>query len=113
MDLHYKLLDKLELLISRSNQQKFLIYTSNPFKHLLGNSNTASNFVKCLKEYLQNKLVTLKTNAYKGVTFNDTKELEAEFINLEETMKILEIFNSFRDYFSADYDKEEEKKEND
>lgn len=112
MDLHYKLLDRLEYLISRSNQQKFIIFISNPFKHLLGNSNTVLNFVKCLKEYLQNKLISLKNDSNKAVTFNDTKELELEYLNLEETMKILELFDSFRDYFSSDYDNEKEKEEN-
>ena len=107
MDRHYIAADQLEYLISRSNQQKFMVFTSDNFRHLLGHTNTVVNFVKCVKEYLQTKLVCLKNGG--NINFTDTQILEEELKNYQDTLKIFHLFYSFRDYFSSDFDREEEK----
>lgn len=108
LDRHYNTVNSLEYLILRSNQQKLMVYIGENFERMLGHTNTAENFVKFLKEYLQTKLLLLKNNKDQVMT-SCTKELEEELENYQHTMKILQLFYSFKDFFSVEFDKEEVK----
>lgn len=102
VDRHYKALNILEGEVLKTNQKKLEIFIHRSLKNILLHRNDVSNYIDCLKEYLRSQLPPLKNVAYVSAGV-----LSLELQKYQNTLKILQILFSFKDYYSADFDKDE------
>ena len=100
---HFDTLTILQMQVSKTKQHQFIVCIDNTFKHVLGNTNTVSNYLNHLKNHVAERLNDLK-NYLKNNYFYSTKELKSEIEKHQRSLNILQLFYSFKDYYSLDFD---------
>ena len=102
---HIQTLNFLENEVNLTKQHDLNIMIPIPFQHLLGGVNTIVNYIKCVKEY-----IVVKSEPYRRYTPNisliSTEELELENNHHEKSLYLLELFCSFKNFYSVSFDLE-------
>ena len=103
---HFETLNLLEEQVFNTNQQKYMVFPGNKFKHLTLHTCTILDYISCLKEYIKTKMQPLfgihQVSHSLGVY-----ELDSEIKNYQKTIDILGIFCSFKNFYSEDFDKDD------
>ena len=107
---HFVALNILEFQVNSTNQPQFLIKIADPFKHLLckgvfDNSNSISNYIKCVREHVNTKISAL-SKLKEDHLVCDLNLFAQELQNYQHTLNNIQLFFSLKDFYSSDFDNE-------
>ena len=100
---HRITLEILENEVNKSKQHDLKINVNPNFQHLLGKTVEIEKYIKCLKEYISIKSLPLKIFGGNVHTFSII-ELEVENQNHQLSLQLLQLFFSFKNFYSVEFD---------
>lgn len=102
---HWTTINMLEVEVNKSKQHELKINVNQNFHYLLGKRCEIVKYMKCLKEYIGVKSQPLTIY---GLLYGPITDFEIEHKNHQFSLQLLELFSSFKDFYSADFDSENE-----
>ena len=102
---HWETLNILENEVNKAKQQTLKIEVPKHFQHFLTQTNTISDYIKCVKIYIYTKSSPLRIYG-NNIHSYSTDELKIENKNHLSSLKFLQLFSSFKEFYSADFEQE-------
>ena len=93
----------LENEVNNTKQHSLKINVNHNFQHLLGKTVEIEKYIKCLKEYISIKILPLNIFGGNAHTFS-ISELEVENQNHQLSLQLLQLFSSFKNFYSEEFD---------
>ena len=100
---HRLTINILENEVNNTKQHSLMINVNPNFQHLLGKTVEIEKYIKCLKEYIAIKNLPLKIFGGNAHTFS-LSELEVENQNHQLSLQLLQLFSSFKNFYSVEFD---------
>ena len=100
---HYHTLMELENVSNRCKQQQLNIEIPYKLQHVLGKTNKISEYIKCMKEYINFKKLPLLVYGSNIHSFS-IDDLQNENQSHKNSLLILQLFYSLRNFYSVSFD---------